>query len=214
MESYWKIIDSKVRINFIFADFTEDDTSWYDSTWMGNVRKSSIAPSLTSKVELSPPPAARARSTLYGNGQGTAAGGWDEEEQSYIVHMRGLPFKATEQDIMNVSLFYVLFKQGIHLRQRQAEARCGSLSLASVDGATNRATCLRGCSDPSRQWSVYQSEASPRNSPPHVQYGWNMPPLVENKKHSLVQGATHLGSPLPVVYSQLYDELFSFLNFS
>ncbi len=35
------------------------------------------------------------------------------------------------------------FKLGIHLRQRQAKAQRGSLSLARVDSATNRATCLK-----------------------------------------------------------------------
>ncbi len=57
------------------------------------------------------------------------------------------------------------FKPGIRLRQRQAEAQCGSLSSASVDGATNQATCLRGCCDPSHWLLVDQSEASPRNCP-------------------------------------------------
>ncbi len=59
----------------------------------------------------------------------------------------------------------------IHLRQRQAEARCGSLSLVSVDGAPSRAACLKGCRDPSHRVSVDQSEARTRNSPPYAQYG-------------------------------------------
>ncbi len=62
-------------------------------------------------------------------------------------------------------------KLGIHLRQRQPEEWRSSFSSASVDGATNRATCLRGCHDPSHWLSVDQSEASPRNSPPRAQYG-------------------------------------------
>ncbi len=40
---------------------------------------------------------------------------------------------------------------GIHLRQRQAEARHGSLFLAGVDGAPSQATCFRGCCDPSHR---------------------------------------------------------------
>ncbi len=66
-------------------------------------------------------------------------------------------------------------KLEIHLRQRQAEARCSSLSLTSVHSATIQATCLRGCCDPSHVLSVDQSEASPRNFSPHAQYGCNMP---------------------------------------
>ncbi len=47
-------------------------------------------------------------------------------------------------------MFHVLFlKLGIYLRQRQAEVRRGSLSLASVDGAPSRAACLRGYHNPS-----------------------------------------------------------------
>ncbi len=34
-------------------------------------------------------------------------------------------------------------KPGIHLRLRQAKVRCGSLSSASVHGATNQAACLK-----------------------------------------------------------------------
>ncbi len=86
---------------------------------------------------------------------------------------------------------YVL-KPGIHFRWRHAEAQCGSLSSANVDGVTNRATCLRGCQDPSHQLLVDQSEASLTYSPPHVQYGWEMLRLVETiKKHCLVQGVVH-----------------------
>ncbi len=51
-----------------------------------------------------------------------------------------------------------------HLRQRQAEGRRNSLSSASVDGAMNRVTCLRGCHDPSHWLSIDQSEASLKNS--------------------------------------------------
>ncbi len=80
-------------------------------------------------------------------------------------------------------------KPGIHLRQRQAEAWCRRLSPATVDSAINRATCLRGYRDLSHRLSVDQSEASPRNFPFHVQYGWNMPRLTEVEKHSLVRGA-------------------------
>ncbi len=80
-------------------------------------------------------------------------------------------------------------KLGIHLRQRQAEARRCSLSLASVDGASSRAACLRGCHDPSHRVLVHQGEASPRNSPPYVQYGRNVPRLAEMEKHSSVCGA-------------------------
>ncbi len=84
-------------------------------------------------------------------------------------------------------------KAGIHLRQRQAEARCDSLCSASIDGAPSRATCLRGCCDPSHRMLVDQSEASPRNSPPYAQYGWNMPHLTETEKHSSVHGAACRG---------------------
>ncbi len=82
---------------------------------------------------------------------------------------------------------YVHIKPGIHLRQRQAEVQCSSLSLASVNGTTNRATCLRGCCDLSHWLLVNQSEASLRNSPPHVQYGQNMRRLAETEKYSVVQ---------------------------
>ncbi len=108
---------------------------------------------------------------------------------------------------------YFTLKPGIHLRQRKTEAWCGSLSSASVDGATNRATCLRGCRDPSCRLSVDQSKANPRNSPLHMQYGQNMLCLAETEKHSLLwctshQGAKdatpHLSLPLPLAYSQLY----------
>ncbi len=78
-------------------------------------------------------------------------------------------------------------KLGIHLRQRQ-----GSLSFASVVVATNQATCLRGCRSPSHRLSIDQSEASPRNSPPHLPYGWNMPRLAETEKHSLIRGMSRM----------------------
>ncbi len=100
-------------------------------------------------------------------------------------------------------------KLGIHLRQRHAEVLRGSLSLASVDDAMNYAICLRGCCNPSHQLLVHQSEASPKNSPPHAQYGWNMPHLAEIKKHSLVLGMAYRGPlrmphlPLSLVYSWL-----------
>lgn len=43
------------------------------------------------------------RNMLYGNGKGAGLSVWDDEEQRFMVHMRGLPYRATEQDIMNVS---------------------------------------------------------------------------------------------------------------
>ncbi len=70
----------------------------------------------------------------------------------------------------------------IYLRQRQAEVQRSNLSSASIDGAMNRATCLRRCCDPSHRLLVDQSEASLRNSPPHAQYGWNMPHLIKTEK--------------------------------
>ncbi len=90
-------------------------------------------------------------------------------------------------------LFGRPIKLGIHLRQRQAEVRHSSLSSASVDGAPSWATYLRGFCDPSHRVWVDQSEASPRNSPPYVQYGWNMPCLAETEKHYSVRGAAHRG---------------------
>ncbi len=72
-----------------------------------------------------------------------------------------------------------------------------SLSSTSVDGAMNRATCLRGSRDPSYRLSVDQSKASPRNSPPHAQYGQNMLRLIESKKHSLVGGVQHCVPMMP-----------------
>ncbi len=84
-------------------------------------------------------------------------------------------------------------KPGIYLRQKQAKAQRGSLSSASIDGATNQATCLRGCHNPSHWLLVDQSEVSPRNSPPHAQYGWNIPRLAETEKHSLVRGMVRQG---------------------
>ncbi len=78
-------------------------------------------------------------------------------------------------------------KLGIHLRQRQAVVRCGNLSSASVDGAMNRATCLRGCHDTSHLLLVDQSEVSLRNSSPYAQYGCNKPRLAETEKHSVVR---------------------------
>ncbi len=105
--------------------------------------------------------------------------------------------------------FELTVKLGIHLRQRQAKARCGSLSLASVDGATNWVACLRSCCDPSHRLSVDQSETSPRNSPPHAQYGWNMPRLAETKKilqstaRRIEDAALRLGLLLLQMYSRL-----------
>ncbi len=86
---------------------------------------------------------------------------------------------------------FLCLKLEIYQRQRQAEARHGSPSSASVDGPTNQVTCLKGCCNLSHQLLVDQSEASQRNSPLHVQYGWNIPRLVETEKHSLVQGTVH-----------------------
>ncbi len=85
------------------------------------------------------------------------------------------------------------FKPGIHLRQREAEARHSSLSSASVDSAMNRATCLRGCCNPSHWLLVDQSEAIPRNSPPYAQYGGNMVRITETKKHFLVRDMVRRG---------------------
>ncbi len=65
--------------------------------------------------------------------------------------------------------------------------------LGCVDGATNWAACLRGCCDPSHWLLVDQSEASPRNSPPHVQYERNMSHLAETEKHSLARDTAHRG---------------------
>ncbi len=62
-------------------------------------------------------------------------------------------------------------KLGIHLRQRQAEVRHSSLSLASAGDAPSWAACLKGCRNPSQRVSVDQSEVSPRNGSPHAQYG-------------------------------------------
>ncbi len=126
-----------------------------------------------------------------------------------------------------MKLIFITVKPGKLLRQRQAEAH-SSLFSARVDGAT-KPICLRGCCDPSHRLLVDQSEASPRNSLPHAQYGWNMPCLAETVKHSLVRSALrmlcgtsayrnwktffctryaedavrHLGLPLPLVYSRL-----------
>ncbi len=75
-----------------------------------------------------------------------------------------------------------------------------------MDGATTRATCLRGCRNLIHRLLVDQSEASPRNAPPHVQHGWNTALLVETKKHYLVRSAVCRGClslPLPLVYSWL-----------
>ncbi len=92
-------------------------------------------------------------------------------------------------------------KVGIQLRHRQTVVWHSSLSSASVDSATNWATCHRGCCNPSNQLSVDWSETSQRNSPPHAQYGQNMPRLAEVEKHSLVRGVAHRGChatpPLP-----------------
>ncbi len=105
-------------------------------------------------------------------------------------------------------------KPGIHLRQRQTEAQCGSLPLASIDDTINRATCFRGCCDPSHWLLVYQSEASPRNSPPHAQYGWNTLCLTETEtQFSVRHGAARhakdamlcLGLSLPLMYSWLNE---------
>ncbi len=70
-----------------------------------------------------------------------------------------------------ISKYLIGLKPGIHFRQRQAEAWRRSLSSASVDGVPSRATCLRGCHDPSHRMSVDQSEASLRNGSPHTQFG-------------------------------------------
>ena len=66
-------------------------------------RDSAIPP--LSKSRLSPPPAARMQNMMYGNGSDMDGGlNWDEEDdQRFMVHMRGLPYRATEQDIFNVS---------------------------------------------------------------------------------------------------------------
>lgn len=86
-----------------------DEESWECSnSWGGNIRKSSglresSIPSLTAKNRFSPPSVAHMRNLMYGNGKGNTLSGWDEEEERYIVHMRGLPYRATEQDIMDVS---------------------------------------------------------------------------------------------------------------
>ncbi len=95
-------------------------------------------------------------------------------------------------------------KLGTHLRQRQAEAQCGSLSLASVDRATNWAKCLRVCHDPSHRLSVDQSEASPRNSSLHAKYGRYMLRLAETEKHSLLRGLAHRGAPQLVSVSSVF----------
>ncbi len=79
-------------------------------------------------------------------------------------------------------------KLEVHLRQRQAVVRHGSLSSTSVDSTMNRATCLRKCHNLSHRLLVDQSEASSRNSPPYAQYGWNMSCLAETEKHSLECG--------------------------
>lgn len=57
------------------------------------------------KGRLSPSPAARMRNMMYGNGKGMDMGpNWEEEDdQRFVIHMRGLPFRATEQDIFKVS---------------------------------------------------------------------------------------------------------------
>ncbi len=56
---------------------------------------------------------------------------------------------------------FVALKQGLHSASWGA---AWQPLLASVDGATNRATCLRGCRDPSHWLLLDQSEASSRNS--------------------------------------------------
>ncbi len=82
----------------------------------------------------------------------------------------------------------------LHLKHRQAKARCGSLSSASVDDTTNRATCFTGCHNLSHWLLVDQSEASPRNAPPQAQHGRNMARLAETEAHSLVWGTAHRGT--------------------
>ena len=63
------------------------------------------------------------RNMMYGNGKGMDMGqNWEEEDdQRFVVHMRGLPYRATEQDIFNVSGFITIgcysilrFKYRIH----------------------------------------------------------------------------------------------------
>lgn len=92
-----------------FTDFPDED-SWGDggsAPWGGNMRTPSLRdgaiPPLSMKNRLSPPPAARMRNMMFGNGNGNGLDTWEDEEQRFIVHMRGLPYRATEQDIMNVS---------------------------------------------------------------------------------------------------------------
>ncbi len=89
------------------------------------------------------------------------------------------------------------------MSQRQAKAQCGSHSLASVDGATKLATCLRGCRNPSHRLLVDQSEASPRNSPCHAQYGWNMSCLTFFSTRRVENAALYLGLSLPLAYYRL-----------
>lgn len=53
--------------------------------------------------------AVRARNSSYDNNQGGNSKNWGEKEQKFLVHMRGLPFKATEQDIVNVRDLHHIF---------------------------------------------------------------------------------------------------------
>ncbi len=80
----------------------------------------------------------------------------------------------------------ILYKAGNTLEADASWDAMWQPLLASVDGAMNRATCLRGCRNTSHWLLVNRSETSPRDSTPHVQYGWNMPRLAETEKHSLV----------------------------
>ncbi len=115
------------------------------------------------------------------------------EEWSYgLQKLSSLKYFLTIMIIRVTSDFFVRRKLGIHLRQKQAEARHGSLSSASVDSAMIRATCLRCRCDPSHRLSVDQSEASPMISPPHGQHGRNIPYLAETEKHSFVWGAPRM----------------------
>lgn len=84
----------------------EDEVWDTGNQWGGSSGpRTSAAPYGGMKNRLSPPPAARMRNAMYGNGSESVdeVGGWQNEAQTFSVHMRGLPFKATEKDIANVS---------------------------------------------------------------------------------------------------------------
>lgn len=94
------------------ADFMDDEVWNTGNQWGGLSGSRKPAPPFGGlENRLSPPPAARMHNAMYGNGNESVGGGseWFGETQTFSVHMRGLPFRATENDIANVSFSWVLF---------------------------------------------------------------------------------------------------------